>query len=298
MQANWSKKYRQCTKFIHILVLGLCFASIAQAQPWRAPANYVPDDDMIVVPIYIDRTFIDKVNEDNEKSISQSKKKVEQWIKNDEYARAYGLEGTGAFPTTTPAQRRAFFEKTYLRYVSRKLETDTNEGISDWWNEYNQDDEIENIDNRNKEESYVVKATKRKTGINKISKKTSKKVGGKKKKKLNFSSQLRPEIGAVKFGMESFLFDATVWVGANGKNELNVERKFKKIKLRAMGNYYLEENKLLGVLDKKLIPKWSLRYSHEKWLDDRGNYADLETGALRNRPQEDNKLQLQFRMRW
>ena len=71
----------KCLKFRHymkvlqlVLVTGFCKMLPCHAQMiYRAPANYVPDDDMIVVPMVIERNKMDEFNERHKSKFKNGK---------------------------------------------------------------------------------------------------------------------------------------------------------------------------------------------------------------------------------
>jgi hypothetical protein len=262
------------------------FAFAGDAGVGRKPANFVPDEDMIIVPIYIEKNFIDEINEDNKREIQGLRTRVETWILNDEYARNYGQEDRGIVNTPSPERRQAFFERTYLRFITKRVERDTNEEVQDWWEENNaQDDEIESIDRQNaRDTGYVIKAQKNKEESLGTKKKV--KVG---KDEFKFEAQPRLELGAVKFTMDSPYVDVTYWLGVNDNSEINLTRNFKSTNTRMMLNYYFEQARMLGIIDQKITRGVSARFTYDKY-----NNTQEFAGAHPER----STLQLRYSLRF
>jgi hypothetical protein len=281
---------RACPNFLHLCLSAYIFfiACMNQVQaqtPSRAPASYILDDDMIVVPINIEKTFLDEIHEEYKGAFDAHRKTVENWMRNEELAEAYGLENRGIFQTSTLQQRQNFLQRNYLRFFSKKVERDTNQGLQNWWQEWTADDEIDSISNLEKQDKIIVRA-KKKTGQKTFDKKTSTKVG---RQEFKFGFQPRLEIGMLKVTMDSPYFKMRAWLGANGNQEVKLERSFRATKTKAMVNYYMDQERVLAAIDQRLTSRWSLRFTHDKKLDNL-------SPSLATPSSENNITQLRFRM--
>ena len=95
----------------------------------------------------------------------------------------------------------------------------------------------------------------------------------------------------LKFTMKSKYLYGRAWVGVNGNQEVMLERKFKKTKTKTYVNYYVDDTRLLYVVDQHIYGHLSFRFSHSKDVD---KFEDLDqTGVT-----EDNISQLRFSMRF
>jgi hypothetical protein len=267
-----------------IVSIAFCSSLFAQSIPMRKPAN-TPDEDMIIVPVQnVEISFVDKINDKNKKDITSAKQKVERWILNEEYGINHGLQNSGAYITTTPEQRRGFFERNYLRFYSKEVERGTNQTLQESWNEWNTDDEIDAINSNNEDEGYVVKASRSNSTIGRMAKEKKENDKKEKDKKIHFGVQPRIEIGSMRLTMDSYWFNSSAWIAANGQHEVNVERGFKKTKTKMMMNYYVFDQRILAAVDQKLNKNWSIRLSHEK----------LNAGEIVPGTDQDNRLQFRF----
>jgi hypothetical protein len=251
----------------------------------RKPANFIPDDDMIVVPLTIEKNFIDEVNEENKATFDAHRKTVQMWIQNEEYAEMYGLENRGVFQTSTPAQRQRFFERNYLRFINKKAENNTNEGITNWWEKWTADDELESINNVEKNEEYLVKAKKNKGRPN-LDQKETVKVG---KQEVEVGFQPRLELGMLKVTVDSPYVNVRAWVGVNGNQEVKFEKRINSTNTKAVVNYFIDQERVLAAVDQGLSDNWSLRLTHDKNLKD--SESLMESGISEN-----NIMQLRFGM--
>tara|TARA_B100001971_G_C18267904_1_gene595865 strand:- start:14729 stop:15568 length:840 start_codon:yes stop_codon:yes gene_type:complete len=273
-----------------VLVTGLCKSLSADAQVYRAPANYVPDDDMIVVPMVIERNKLDEFNERHEDKFKSAKKQLKQWIYDQEYVEAYGLEGTGAVRLPTPEEKQRFFERNYLRFLTKDVENANNEFLTNQIDELTADEELATIETFEAREEYIVEAKKEATGSESAVKelKSEVKVG---KEKFKFNIQPRVEMGMVKITFKSSYFRARAWVGINGNQEFKLYRTFSSTGTRAQVNYFYEQRRVLASIDQPLIPNWSLRLTHDR------QEAAPELNALEE-DRENNVIQIRFGKRF
>jgi len=280
------KNYMQ--KLCTVYILGSLLAtSVSQAQNYRKPASFVPDDDLIIVPIIIEKNFIDDFHEKHKREFDSAKKTLTHWISQEQYAKDYGLEDAGIVALPTNEQKEQFLHKHYLRFISKDLETASNQTISNTWNEWTADDEIDSIKAMEMHEKVLVHAENGQAKKN--LKATSKVEVGKSSFKFNY--ELHPLAGMAKVSLKAGYFNARAWLGANGKQELKVDRYFASTKTSAFANYYIDETKILAAVDQVLAKSWSLRYTHSKDFED---FEDM----TKHSPSEDNILQVRFHMRF
>lgn len=295
---------RVCRSYMHILMgVYLLATTCAYAKSadivGRKPANFVPDDDMIVVPIVIEKNIMDRFNEKHQEEFYGARKQLEFWINQEQYAQDYGLEDAEFLRLPTIEEKERFFQRNYMRFLSKDVERSTNRGLQNAWERWTADDEIDAIQAVEEHEKVLVYAKKKRgQSDGKITK--SVKVG---KDKLRFGFQARPEIGMFKFTMKSNHFYARAWVGINGNQELNVERRIKLTNTKLMGNYYIDEEKLLVVVDQPIVRHWSFRFTHTKLFNienalDRAEEDNnsLDATLLDNVITEDNVAQIRFNM--
>lgn len=295
-------KFRHYLKFLQlVLVTGLCKSLPLKAQGFsiecpripcqvsnvsRAPANYVPDDDMIVVPIVIEKNTFDEFNERHRSEFSNAKKQLRQWMADQEYVESWGLENTGAVRLPTPQEKQRFFERNYLRFLSRDVETANNEFLTNTIESINADEELATIETFEEREEYIVEAKKEATGKSEEEKlvKAEVKVG---KEKFKLDIQPRVEMGMIMIKFKSSYFKARAWVGVNGNQEFRIHRTFSSTKTRAQANYFYEQRRVLASIDQPLAPNWSLRLTHDK------QDADPELNGL-TESRENNVIQIRF----
>lgn len=283
-QINICKKYMQVCLSVYLLV-----TSVAIGDTGRVPANFVPDDDLIVVPIVIEKSFIDRFNEKHEDNFRGSKDRLKYWISQEEYAEAYGLEGRGIVSTPSADDKQKFLDRNILRFISKDIERSTNKGAQSIWEDWVADDEIDAIQAIEAHERVLVRAEKSQNTLGYLKASKTVKVG--KRSKIKFGFQPRLEIGMAKFTMSSSIVDLKAWVGVNGNQEVNIERKFKSTKTKAFLNYKIDETRLLMVVDQRIARHWGLRFTHQKDIDKFNEIS--QTGV-----EENNVVQLRYSKRF
>jgi hypothetical protein len=235
----------------------------------RKPANFVPDDDLIVVPMIIEKSFVERFNDRHEGRFKSAKKTLEFWISQEAYAEAYGLESSGFVHLPTAEQKENFMQKHYLRFISKDLEKTTNSGIKNSWEEWTADDEIDAIQAIENHEKVLVRARKQR-GKSELKATKTVKVG---KSNVKFGFQPRVELGMLKFTMRTDNYKLRAWVGINGNQEVKLSREFKSTKTSAFINYYIDATRVLMAIDQRISRNWRLRYTHVKDFDKFNEWA-------------------------
>lgn len=302
---NEKEVMRACRNYMHILIGVYLLVTTSvygseDAMVGRKPANFVPDDDMIVVPMVIEKNIMQRFNEKHQERFYGARKQLELWLSQEQYAQDYGLEDAGFLRIPSPQEKQRFFERNYLRFISKDVERSTNRSIQDSWERWTADEEIDAIEAVEQHEKVLIYAKKKRGKEDKkIEKSVS--VG---KDRLRFGFQPRLEIGMFKFTLQSNHFYARAWVGVNGNQEVNIERRIQLTNTKIMGNYYIDEEKLLVAIDQPLVKNWSLRFTHTKYYNIDATIARLEESALEDDSQtllgdvitEDNIAQIRFNM--
>lgn len=273
-------KFSQSLCFVWILSSSLSFARIS-----RAPANTVPDDDMIVVPLNIQGSMYEDFNEKHKERFKASRQKLEIWMQNRQYAEDYGLEGTGAVNLPTQQEKEIFLQRNYLRFISKDVQRSTNKELKETWSSLTTNDELDSIAEREDREEYFIKA-KNKAGKKQPELETRIKVGSK-KFKLRF--QPRVEQGMMKITLDSEYIDMKAWLGINGNQEVEFKRRFRSTGTKALLYYYIDETRILASVDQNIKGHLSLRFAHEKNLDGFGQFFNTGNSEI-------NSLQVRFNM--
>ncbi len=281
------QKTKHFTSFVYILITA-CFSLSTFAQVsvlGRKPANFVPDDDMIIVPMVVERNFIEEFNNKHQSQFRNARKRLDYWMSQEQYAEDYGLEGTGVVSLPTAEQKERFFRRNYLRFLQKDVERSNQAVVSEIVNDWNTDDEIDSIEANEQRDDFIVKA-KRNKGQRVFTAKKEVKVAG---TRFKFDIQPRVEMGMVKLRVDTPYFQLRGWLGINGNQEVKISRRFASTNTKAMVNYYIEQNRLLSVVDQPLVTHWSMRLTHDKIVSD---FDSINQTGL----SENNSLQLRFGM--
>lgn len=253
----------------------------------RKPANFVPDDEVILVPKVIKKNFLDEFHEKHREELNSARKKLRFWLSQEQYAKDYGLENTGIVSLPTIEQKENFLYRNYLRFISKDFERSTNRGLQNTIQQWSTDDEIDTLKALELHDRVVVKARKSR-GKKGIDTTKTVKVG---KDDFKFGVQPRLEIGMIKFTVRSKYVRARAWIGVNGNQELMFQREFASIGGSAFVNYYIDQTRVLANFDKRLSASWVLRLTHDKDFEDFGHIQ--QSGSFEN-----NIIQLRFNVRF
>lgn len=283
-----SKKYpafRQLTAVSLIL-----FASVAQGQVTpaahiqRAPASYIPDDDVIVKPVDNEIGFYQQyVASDKSDDVAKSRNQLKVWNDNQQFAQQYGLDSslTGSpFYVPTQEEKLEYFKSKYMRYLRSKGEQPLKDTPKNWYQSYRASNEVDTIDEmearfkKTQSKSYTGKAIPEAFQAKEVSV----------WKKTSFIFQPRLDQGLVIVGFKSPIAYARAWVGVNGRTEFNVQQSYDKTGTRFMVNYYADTGKYFTTVDQRLIENIYARVTSQK------NPAATGVGSIK----QDNTFMLLY----
>ena len=87
----------------------------------RAPANFIPDDDMEVTPFEQTLWIENAMQEDDAGVLLSMRNQVIKWQELKEYAHNWNLESTGLYFYPEQAEQTRFVEKNMLKYFDKRL---------------------------------------------------------------------------------------------------------------------------------------------------------------------------------
>jgi hypothetical protein len=242
---------------------------------------------MIVVPLNIQGNFYEDFNTRHRKKFSASKKKMEYWLSQEQYARDYGLEDTGFISLPSEEVKKDFLKRNYLRFISRDVKESNQRTLKSIAKSWSSDDEIDAIREQEEREKFIVKARKTRGATANSQALEARIKVGKKKFKLRFQPRIEMGMLKIKFSSEYLNFQA--WLGANGKQEIKFEKKLSGWGTKALLLYYIDETRLLATVDQRIMKGLDLRFTHEKDIDKFSRF-------FRAADEEINTIQLRFRM--
>lgn len=271
---------RHCRKLGQVIGIGaLCFsATLApeaqrKVSAGRRPANYVPNDDVIAVPVNAEIGFYEKhvANDKSWSDKSAVQNQIRIWQENELMAQQYGLNTqSGAYYVPTSEEKWNWMQRSYFRYLKRKTEDPFREEPKNIWRNWTANDEVNSID----EMEARFRATSRRSVTGKALPSAFQEKSAKTKKfKLNFQPRL--EQGLIIVRATSQWFDARAWVAVNGETEVNVQRTF-ATQTRFMMNYYVHSGEYLTAMDQNIGYGFSARVT-SSW-----NPNDVNVNAQRN----------------
>lgn len=247
------KKYSKFRQFATVvLILG---SGLSEAAVKRAPASYIPDDDVIVRPVANEISFYHQyVASDDSKDVVKSRNQFKIWHDNQQFADQYGLStklhGSHLF-VPSEEEKFEYFKDKYMRYLRRKGEQPFKDMPKEWYQDYRAANEVDTIDEM---EERFKKSNSQKvaSGEKKLPKALrEKEVSIWKKNKFIF--QPRVDQGLVIVGIKGPLVDARAWVGVNGETEINVKKEIDSIGFRVMFNYYAHTGEYLTSADQRIV---------------------------------------------
>lgn len=261
-----SKKY---LVFRHFTILGMIFCcgiakgQVSPKEASRAPASYIPDDDVIVKPVDNEISFYQQyVASDNSNDVIQSRNQIKVWSDNQQFADQYGMDSSLAgspFYVPTQKEKLEYFKNKYMRYLRGKGEQPFKEMPKNWYQNYRASNEIDTLD----EMENRFKASNKSAGGRRLPESLqAREVSIWKETKFIFQPRL--DQGLVIVGLRGPLAYARAWVGVNGKTEINVQQSYDKTGTRFMVNYYVDKGRYFTSVDQHLFGNVYARVTAEK----------------------------------
>lgn len=258
-------------KFKHLVggttLLAVCAAWGESGLAKRAPASYLPDDDVIVKPINNEVGFYQRyVAQDKSIEVIQSRNQIQIWQNNQAFAEQYGYDSTGtgsSYYVPTAEEKWEYFKDRYMRYLRRQGEQPFKDMPKDWYSDFRESQRVDTID----ELEAGFKRTQKKSLTGKTLPKEfqAKEVSFWKENKFVFQPRL--DQGLVIVGIKGKFIDARAWVGINGKTEVNIKKEIHEIGFRAMFNYELDTGEYFTSIDQALTDHLKARFIASKRPD-------------------------------
>ncbi len=223
--------------------------AISGTYNFRAPASFNPDDDVIVVPVYVEKSFMERVTQDDNGELKprvySMKQTMDQWQNQNEFILNWSLQGTG-YTLPNEVQKRQFFERQFFRYLTRKGGEPYKQDLKEWW-EQNDDSqtELDAIANEDIVES-LGKSKKEAKEVVKISSKL----------KVRFRAYLNKS----RLIFQNPYMDSELTMGYNGRADLRLSKAY-STGTRATVNYQFSNKLLVTFIDQDLVQNVLLRVS-------------------------------------
>ena len=257
--------FRQFAVLALILITSVAEGQVSPANyVTRAPASYIPDDDVIVRPIDNEVSFYQQyVASDNSDDVAQSRNQLKIWNDNQQLADQYGMDSSlagSAFFVPTPEEKFQYFKDRYMRYLRRKGEQPFKDAPKTWYQDYRASNEVDTIDEmetrfkKTTKKSYTDKALPEALQEKQISI----------WKKTKFIFQPRVDQGLVVVGIRGPIAYARAWVGVNGETEFNLQKNIDSIGFRLMFNYYAHTGRYFTSADQRIVENVYARVTSQK----------------------------------
>lgn len=234
----------------------------------RAPASYLPDDDMIIKPVDNKISFYQQyVASDKSEEVINSRNQIQIWHNNQVFAEQYGFDSTSSesiYYVPTAEEKWEYFKDRYMRYLRKRGEEPLKDMPKDWYADFRDSQKVDTIDEL--EEGFKKSQKKSLISQRDLPKNLQAKeisVWGKNK----FIFQPRLEQGLVIIGIKNKLLHARAWVGVNGKAEINIKHEVPSVGFRAMFNYEADTGEYFTSLDQDLSENLKARFIASKRPD-------------------------------
>jgi hypothetical protein len=245
-----------------MLVLAFCASPLTEGQTTsasRAPASYIPDDDVIIVPSDNKMSFYQQyIASDKSEVVIESRNQLRIWNENQIFADQYGMDSTlagSSFFVPTPEEKWEYFKDRYLRYLRRRGEQPIKDTPREWYQDYRASNRVDSID----EMEARFKATNKTTSTGKLLPESLREKEVSLWKQTRFIFQPRVDQGLVIVGVRAPMVFARAWVGVNGRTEFNLQHTIDSIGFRMMYNYEVDTKKQFVSLDQRLIENLYVR---------------------------------------
>ena len=96
-------------------------SSYAQRAPSRAPANFVPDDQIEPLPLEQKLWIQDILIDYDAGVLSSVRSNFEIWHEKEEYVRKWKVEPVGPLATPTREQKKSYLMQQLLRYADKRI---------------------------------------------------------------------------------------------------------------------------------------------------------------------------------
>lgn len=220
----------------------------------RAPASYIPDDDVIVKPIDNEISLYQQyVADDKSQNVVESRNQLKVWNDNQNFADQYGMDSTlagSSYFVPTPDEKWEYFKSRYMRYLQRKGSQPFQQMPQSWYNNYRASNDVDTID----EMEARFKSSNKSSSVTRSPLPQAfqeKSVNIFKNSKFIF--QPRVEQGLAIVGVQTPYGKVRAWVGLNGQTEVNAQQSFDSIGLRVMYNYFAQSGRYFTSVDQRLM---------------------------------------------
>lgn len=246
-------KFQACTNFKQLvlaLLLAVSQCLLAGETISRKPANFVPNDDVILVPLEYETHFLVRNIDPTKPNLALIKNQIEVWVTQEQFVREWGIESTGMYRPPTQDEKFRFFQRNFMRYVSRETREPLKQTVNEWWNQDDAETEVQRV----KQVTEDTNSKKDKVIATKVIAKKSET----KKEEFKIKFKPRPLKGFFSLALRSSYFNADGVLGINGRFDIRLSRNFASIGLDTMAYYDLQAKRTITSVSKRLSPTWDI----------------------------------------
>jgi len=225
------KKFGQL--FLCLLVLSFLRNAYGQHLILRAPATYVPNVEINIIPDSRNTWLQNLLVEDSAGVLRNIRHDIKTWREMEEYVEMWDLESTGLYKVPTRDEKKRYLDKKMLRYLDKRLAGE--------------------IKDSKKGSTLYRVGQVRKTLRPKVEARLWKNL------KIKFRAKVLRGRGYIVF-INPWV-DAKATFSASGKVEMEMKKNIKQIGVNTHLQYNVDRDEWFAQLDKKLTDKITARIS-------------------------------------
>jgi hypothetical protein len=200
----------------------------------RAPAHFVPNDDVEPQPIVQNHIWLQDVFvKDDEGHLDATRNQIAEWSEKEEYAKNWNVKSTGLYNTPEEKEKKSYFNRQMLKYADKRLAGEV----------------------KNSEEGSVMQSV----GQAQKALAPSAQVGISKNVKVKFRARVLQ--GKASMAIENPYLDHETEVKTSGSVNMKTEKNLKSIGLLAGVDYAVTEKTWTARFDKTITERISARVS-------------------------------------
>ncbi|MBT6325559.1 MAG: hypothetical protein HOJ35_06290 [Bdellovibrionales bacterium] len=223
----------------------------------RIPANFIPDDELEIIPIDTSIWIDDLMIEDDAGVMEKIKKNMAQWKEREEYIKTWDIEEILIYDYPSIREQRKYLSRKMLRYLDKRLSGEIK-----------------------KAEKGTMLAR-----VGKVQKALKPKAEAQLSEQVKLKFKARVLRGRAYMVVDNPYIDYETMVSASGHVEMTVQKRFTAVGLKTKLQYNIDRDEWITSLDKRIARHVTARISSLQ--DDRTmmfeNDADKTIEFLFNR---------------
>jgi hypothetical protein len=201
--------------------------------PSRAPASYVPNDEVAVAPekqkIWLQKVIV----EDDAGIANEMRRTFEKWDRDEQYARQWNMASSGLFEIKGQKERKEYFDRMILKYIDKRI-------------------------------SGEVKSAEKGSAFHKVGQvqkalKPKAEVAISSKVKLKFKAKVLEQKAILE--LRNPYVEYKTHVNATGEIKMEIRKDIKFADVKANVDYYVDRGQYVAYIDKKITKQVTGRVS-------------------------------------